>query len=172
MSCLIPRTFLLVLLGLGAVRAQPVTPATELAGLFVQGCLPFAGSPANLRDWARGVPLPVLPEPARTAFLNGAPGVVFDASTGEGKFVLVSADDGLCSCVTDMAHDRAVRTALEDVLARAGLAFRMVIERDDRHATDLHYREYFASRDGRTWRILAATVKDPGGGQAMLTAGP
>lgn len=163
--------WLMCLLGIGPALAQPVTSATELAGLFVQGCLPFAGDPDRLRGWASNVPLPTVPEPARSVFLNGAPGQVFDATTPSGKFVLVSSDDGLCSCITNEATGAAVWAALETALRQSGLGFDLVIERDDKRATDLHYREYIANRDGKTWRILAATVNGARGGQAMLTAG-
>ena len=171
MTGFVARAAVLLLLGIGSAAAQPVTAATELVGLFMQGCLPFAGDASGLRGWATGVPLPILPEPARSAFLNGAPGIVFDASTGAGKFVLASSDDGLCSCVTNAALGQAVWAALEAALPQAGLGFQLVIDRDDKRAADLHYREYVASKDGRTWRILAATAKDAKGGQAMLTAG-
>jgi hypothetical protein len=154
-----------------SARAQPAGIAAELAGLFLHGCLPFAGDPVRLRAWATGLQLRALPDPARSTFLNGAPGLVFDASTTVGKLVLVSSDDGLCSSVTGTAQDRPVREALETALRDAGITFRLVIDRDDRRAPELHYREYLAARDGRVWRILAATVKAGAGGQAMLTAG-
>jgi hypothetical protein len=157
-----------------SVAAQPSASdaAAQLAGLFMQSCLPYAGNPAALRAWARRTGLPTLPDPARAAFLHGAPGMVFDASTGGGKYVLASSDDGICSAITDAATDAAVVAALEDDLHRIGVAFRRVIERDDKQVGAVHYREYLAAKDGRGWRILAATVKDAGSGQAMLTAEP
>ncbi len=72
-------------------------------GLFVQGCLPFAGKPAALRDWAKQVGLQPVADQARTAFLHGAPGQVFDASVPGTKLALLSSDDGICSAVTDQA---------------------------------------------------------------------
>jgi hypothetical protein len=138
----------------------------------VQGCLPFAGTPAALRAWAHDNKLPEIPDPARGAFLHGAPGQAFDASTAGGKLVLVSSDDGICAALTNQAPGPAVSEALEAALQRAGLAFRLVIERDDAANADLHHREYLAARNGRGWRILAATVKDQPSGQAMLTAAP
>jgi len=145
--------------------------AEQLAGLFMQGCLPFAGDPGGLRKWAAQAKLPAVPEPARAVFLNGAPGQVFDATTPGGKFVVVSSDDGLCSCVAENVTGDGLTTALEADLRQAGVAFRKVIERDDKRAPDLHYREYLATLSGRNWRILQATVRDPRGGHAMLTAG-
>ena len=144
----------------------------ELAGLFMQGCLPFAGKPAALRAWAAQMGLQPVPEQARTAFLHGAPGQAFDASADGIKLVLASSDDGICSAVTDHATQADVTAALEGALQQAGLKFRLVIERDDAKIGTIHDREYLAADDKVGWRVLAATVKDPAGGEAMLTAAP
>jgi hypothetical protein len=146
--------------------------ADELAGLFLQGCLPFAGRPAALRDWAGQIGLPPLPEQARAAFLHGAPGQAFDASAAGTKLVLVSSDDGICSAITDHATQAQVTLALEAALTAANLKFRLVIEHDDATVAAIHDREYLVAKDKLGWRVLAATVKDDQGGEAMLTAGP
>jgi hypothetical protein len=152
----------------------PVTafagPATELSGLFLQSCLPYAGRPEALRQWATREKLPEVPDPARAAFLHGAPGQVFDASNNAGKFALLSSDDGICAVVTDQAGDLEVAQSLERALGEAGIKFRLVIERDDKLNPKLHHREYLAAKPPRAWRLLAATVHD--NGQAMLTAAP
>jgi len=157
-----------------AAIATPVAaaPADQVAGLFMQSCLPYAGKPAQLRAWAAGNQLKTLTDPARAAFLHGAPGAVFDASNATGKLVVVSSDDGICSVVTDLTSGQRVVDALENDMRRSGIAFRMVIERDDSQVAALHDREYLATRNGVGWRILAATVKDAPEGQAMLTAAP
>jgi hypothetical protein len=144
----------------------------ELVGLFIQGCLPFAGDAPALRAWAKDTGLPPVPEQARAAFLHGAPGLAFDGSTAEVKLALVSSDDGICSAVTDQAMPQAVADALEAGFRQAGLAFRLVIERDDAHVSQIHDREYLAAKNKRGWRVLAATVKGDTGGEAMLTAAP
>lgn len=165
-----------VLSGASPVAAQApagaLGPAEELAALFLTGCVPFAGNAPRLRDWAIGQRLPVVPEPARSAFLLGAPGLVFDATTAAGKFVLVSADDGLCSAVAAMARGPATVRALEAGMRTGGLRFTLVAERDDKAAAELHYREYIAAADQRVWRVLAATTRAEAGGRVMLTAGP
>ena len=155
-----------------APTAAHAGAADELVGLFIQGCVPFAGNAPALRDWAKRTGLPIIPEQARAAFLHGAPGQAFDASAAEAKLVLVSSDDGICSAVTNRAARQAVGDALEAGFRQAGLAFRLVIERDDSKVSAIHNREYLATKDGRGWRILAATVKDDKGGEAMLTAAP
>ncbi|MEI7711084.1 MAG: hypothetical protein WCI94_06605 [Rhodospirillales bacterium] len=159
------------LIGLPAQAADPAAP-NQLAGLFVQGCLPFAGQPVALRAWATQHKLPELPDVAARRFLHDAPGRAFDGSAPGTKLVLASSDDGICSVVTDKAVSAAVATALEAGLKQAGATFRLAIDRDDTGAKALHFREYLATRAGRSWRILAATVNDPAGGQAMLTAAP
>lgn len=139
--------------------------------MFAQSCLPYAGNPPALRQWAGRLHLPLAPEPARAAFLHGAPGQVFDASNIAGKFVLVSSDDGICSVVTDHAGDAETVHALEHVLTAAGLNYRLVAERNDKINPKLHQREYLAANAKRRWRILAATVRGGAPDQAMLTAG-
>ncbi len=138
----------------------------------MQSCLAFAGDPSGLRTWAHDVGLRPLPDQARVAFLHAAPGVAFDASTPDSKLVLASSDDGLCSAITDLAAGPAVVGALEHDLTGAGIAFRPAIERDDKQIPTLHDREYLAAKNGRAWRILAATVTGQQPGQAMLTAAP
>ena len=157
--------------GPSAKAAEPGTP-DQLAGLLIQGCLPFAGKAFALRDWAADKNLPDLPAPVTKTFLHGAPGRSFDASAPGTKLVLTSSDDGICSAITDKATSADVARSLEAGLKQAGVAFRLAIDRDDTTARDLHFREYLATRNGRSWRILAATVNDPAGGQAMLTAAP
>jgi hypothetical protein len=145
-------------------------PAEELSGLFLQACLSYAGRPAALRQWAASKTLPVVPDPARAAFLGGAPGQVFDASNNAGKFALLSSDDGICGVVTDRAGDLDVARALQQALSDAGVKYRLVNEQDDKLNPKLHHREYLAARPPRAWRLLSSTVHDFG--QAMLTAAP
>jgi hypothetical protein len=153
----------------GVARAG--TPE-ELVGLFIQGCLPFVGDAAGLRQWAGQTGLSPVPEQARAAFLHGAPGQVFNGSVAGVKLALVSSDDGICSAVTDQATQQAVSDALEAGFRQAGLGFRLLIERDDAQVNTIHDREYVAVKGKRVWRVLAATVKGDTGGEAMLTAGP
>ena len=162
---------LLALLACSTHAAEPAAP-DQLVGIFIQGCLPFAGNPPALRDWAARNRLVPLPDAATRAFLRDAPGQSFDASAPGVKLVLASSDDGICAAITDRASADAVASALEAGFRQAGLSFRLAIDRDDTATKALHFREYLARRRGRSWRILAATVHDPAGGQAMLTAAP
>jgi len=137
----------------------------------MQGCMPFVGQPAALRNWASRIGMTALPDKVAAVFLHGAPGLAFDGSNTSGKFVLVSSDDGLCSVVTDRMAWPPLAAALEAGFTQAGLKFRAVIERDDVREKGIHEREYLAALDKRGWRVLAATVKE-GEGEAMLTGGP
>ncbi len=154
------------------MTADTARPATQFAGLFVQACMAFAGDAAGLRGWAAKTGLPALPDQVAAVLLHNAPGRAFDASPAGTKLALVSSDDGICAVVTDRAAQAAVTESLEAALTQAGVAFRLAIDRDDTRTRPLHFREYLATRTSRSWRILAATVNDPVGGQAMLTAAP
>jgi hypothetical protein len=153
----------------GAARAGA---PEELVGLFIQGCMAFAGDAPALRDWVRLTGLPPVPEQARAAFLRGVPGQVFDGSAAEVRLALVSADDGTCSAVAEQAMQPAVADAMEAGFRQAGLTFSLVVERDDTVLSAIHDREYLVSKGKRRWQVLVTTVNGVKGGEAMLTAAP
>jgi hypothetical protein len=161
-----------LLLLASSAYASPADNAAQLAGLFMQGCVRFAGDSVGLRGWAHQNNLADVPEPARAAFLNGAVGTVFDASNPNGKFVLISEDAGGCSAMAEIANGPALLTALEDDLRRAGIGFTPGQDVPDPQEKQLQHREYKATLGTRTWRIVAGTVRDRQGGRAMLTANP
>ncbi|WP_048862172.1 NMCC_0638 family (lipo)protein, partial [Acidisphaera rubrifaciens] len=114
-----------------ATRARADSPAEQLAGLFVQGCVAHAGSISGLRQWAAAKGLKSVPAQAAPAFLNKQPGIAYDASDPGGKFVLISDDGGGCAAIAQHA-DRAVLAAtLSQFLARAGLPLVQISEEDD-----------------------------------------
>ena len=162
----------LVLAALTLPAAAQAQPVAQLVGLFIQGCVAFAGNAPDLREWANRNGLPQAPDPVRRAFLHNTSGQVFDGSTPDAKLALISADNGLCSVATDHASQAEVIQALEAGLQQAGLRFKLVIERNDKTIPLIHDQEYLATKDGKGWRILAATTEGETGGQAMLTAGP
>jgi hypothetical protein len=144
--------------------------AGQLAGLFVQSCLQFAGNSNGLRDWAKKTGLQELPGSAQQAFLYGLPGVVFDATNKMGKLVLISEDGGSCSVVAERASSAAVINTLEQDLRQAQIAFSLSRDGDDPKERVLHHREYAASTPKRSWLLLVSTVADGAAGEAMLTA--
>jgi hypothetical protein len=156
----------------GVARATPVDNARQLAGLFMQSCVQFVGNRSGLRDWAHRTSLADLPEPARAAFLQGAPGMVFDASNASGKFVLISGDAGGCSTVAELANGPALIGNLEANMRQVGIGFRLRREAEDPEEKRLQHREYAAWQGAQKWRIVVGTVRDQQGGQAMLTANP
>ena len=155
-----------------SARADDATnvAAKQVAGLFMQSCVQFAGDKDGLRGWAKKTGLKALPVAVQDRFLYGLPGVVFDASNKDGKFVLVSEDGGSCSVVAEMANGPVVITNLEQDLNDAKIAFKVTAEKPDSEEKVLNHREYQASQGDRGWLLLVSTVKDPLGGQAMLTA--
>ena len=147
-----------------------VVNARQVAGLFMQSCLQFAGDKNGLRAWAKNTKLQELPPTGQDIFLHGLPGLVFDASTKDGKFVLVSEDGGSCSVLAETASGTAVVSDLEKNLNEAQITFKITADRDDAVEKALRHREYTATKGDRGWLLLVSTVKDQVGGEAMLTA--
>jgi len=148
----------------------PVVNAQQLAGLFMQSCIQFAGDKDGLRAWAKKTGLKDLPAEAADNFLYGLPGVVFDASNKDGKFVLVSEDGGSCSAIAEIASGPSVITDLEQDMNAAKISFKVTSEKNDSEEKSLKHREYLATQGDRGWLLLVSTVKDSAGGQVMLTA--
>jgi len=171
-SCLVAAAIMTVIAGMPLARAESQlnVAAKQVAGLFMQSCVRFAGDHDGLRGWATRTGLKPLPQGVQDRFLSGLPGLVFDASNKDGKFVLVSEDGGACSVVAEMASGAGVIADLEQDLNEAGISFRMTTEKSDPQENALKHREYQASRGDRGWLLLVSTVKDPSGGRAMLTA--
>ena len=144
--------------------------AKQVAGLFMQSCLQYAGDKEGLRDWAKKDNLLELPPQAQDQFLHGLPGIVFDSSNRVGKFVLVSEDGGSCSVIAEAANGSNVIADLEDDMNAAKIAFKVTSEKNDAEEKTLKHREYMATRGDQQWLLLVSTVKDAAAGQAMLTA--
>ena len=153
-------------------RADDATKvaAKQVAGLFIQSCMQFTGDKSGLRDWAKRTGLKELPPKVQERFLYGLPGIVFDASNKDGKFVLLSEEGGSCSVVAETASGPGVIADLEQDLNDAKIAFKVTAEKSDAEEKSLAHREYLASQGQQQWLLLVSTVKDPAGGQAMLTA--
>ncbi len=146
------------------------TAAEQVTGLFMQSCIQFAGDKNGLREWARKIALPELPAAIRDRFLYGLPGVVFDASNKDGKFVLVSEDGGSCATIAQRASGTKALYDLEKDMSDAGISFSMTAQKRDAEERLLQHREYIASRGARSWLLSISTVEGDAGGQVMLTA--
>ena len=158
--------------GTASAADTAITNAQQLAGLFVQSCVHFAGNRQGLRDWAASTHLQRLPAQGENTFLYGLPGMVFDASNADGKFVLISEDGGSCSAMAEAANGPAVVKDLEQLLRQAKINFDVTGEHDDKAEKALVHREYTASTGDQQWEMLVSTVQDPAGGEAMLTVNP
>lgn len=155
------------------VRADDTSDASnakQVAGLFMQSCIQFAGDKEGVRNWAKQTGLQELPASVEGQFLYGLPGMVFDASNKDGKFVLVSEDGGSCSAIAQAANGTRVIADLEQDLNAARIAFKVTSEKSDAEEKNLRHREYMATQGDRGWLLLVSIVKDPSIGQAMLTA--
>jgi hypothetical protein len=168
--CIIAITGMAVVMLSARADDRPDVAAKQVAGLFLQSCIQFAGDKDGLRGWAKTAGLKELPPGAQDWFLYGLPGVVFDASNKEGRFVLVSEDGGSCSVVAEMASGPVVITDLEQVMNDSKISFQVIADKADTEESALKHREYQASKGERSWLLLVSTVKDPAGGQVMLTA--
>jgi hypothetical protein len=156
-------------------RASPApgSPADiQVVGLFMQTCMRFVGNALALRQWAVRSGLQPLPEQGQQEFLYGLPGQVFDASTKDGKLVLISENGGSCSAMAEAADGRDVVTVLERVMTLSHIDFQMTHEDDDSAERVLHHREYTASEGTRQWQMLISTVKGTAAGEVMLTTNP
>ena len=99
--CVLAAACLMAVAASARAEDPPAVNAKQVAGLFMQSCIRFAGDKDGLRDWAKKTGLKELPPEAQDQFLYGLPGVVFDASNQDGKFVLVSEDGGSCSTIAE-----------------------------------------------------------------------
>jgi hypothetical protein len=150
----------------------PADATSQLVGLFMQSCVRFAGNAVGLRDWATHAGLKLLPPEGQQAFLYGLPGQVFDASTLNGKLVVISENSGSCSTMAQSASGAGVVKVLEQVLQMSHVDFTMMHEDDDKEEKVLHHREYTATQNGRQWEMLVSTVKGTAPGEVMLTTSP
>ena len=89
----------------------------QVAGLFMQSCMKFAGDTAGLRDWASAHHLPQAPPEQAAAFLGTlGPGEVFGASNASGKYALISYDSGMCRAIAFIGNTSDIRQTLLSLL--------------------------------------------------------
>ncbi len=118
-----------------ASRAQAVMQdraTLQAVGLFQHSCLPYAGYAGNLRQWVAGKKLSELPPDVASRFLSGAPGKAFNASTVDGKLILVSRDDGACMVVTPFASQLRAKEELLGVFRSEGAVTTLVSDKMSR----------------------------------------
>jgi hypothetical protein len=155
------------ILSLCATPAWADSPAEQLSGLFVQACVAHAGDVGGLRAWAAEHGLKSVPDVARPFFLNGKPGIAYDASDAGGKFALASDDTGACAASTPKADPAALTAALDRFLPLAGARAVQTAEADDPAEARLHHRTFRLSIAARDYAMVVSTTR--GGGLAMLS---
>jgi hypothetical protein len=146
--------------------------AAQVVGLFMQSCVRFVGNATGLRAWATQAGLKPLPPEGQQAFLYGLPGQVFDASTSDGKLVVISENSGSCSAMAESASGTTVIKMLEEVMQLSHIDLAMTHEDDDAQEKALHHREYTAALGGHQWEMLVSIVKGTAPGEVMLTTSP
>ena len=146
----------LLIAGVGQPMAQTAAPdpdVGQVAGLFLQSCLRFAGDPAALRSWIAAHQLPQVPEAQAPLFLGSiGTGQVFGASTASGKHALVSYDSGACQVIAMAGDASAVQQKLLASLHDLGVAVSRVLARstpDGSSTQDL----FDATLGSRHWKF-------------------
>ena len=167
--CMIATTGMMALAAPARSDDAPNAAASQVAGLFTQSCIQFAGDAAGLRAWADRTGLKALSAEAQKYFLHNLSGIVFDASNRQGKFVMISYDGGSCSVVAQLASGPVAIADLERDMNDARIAYKMTGEKSDPDERSLKHREYLASLGQREWLLRVSTVKNAAG-QVMLTA--
>jgi len=161
------RIAIAAVLSLCAAPARADSPAEQLSGLFVQACVAHAGDVGGLRAWAAEHGLKSVPDEAKPFFLNGKPGIAYDASDPGGKFALASDDAGACAASTPQADPEMLVASLDRFLPLAGARAVLTAEADDPAEAGLHHRTFRLSIAARDYAMVVSTTR--GGGIAMLS---
>ncbi len=144
--------------------------ASQFAGLFVQACLSHPFSAATLRQWAAQTGLQALPPSRAGAFLHGAQGKVFDASTQQGKLALLSLDSGECRAAGADQQATAARQALLAALAPLGLPVTLQSETADAEVPELRHAKFQLQAGARRYTIVLSATAPAGPAMLALTA--
>jgi hypothetical protein len=155
----------------GAPQGQPPgSGAEELVGLFGATCLHFAGDPAGVRGFLQQQKVPEMPQQAKTAFLAGRAGQVFDASEPGVNLAVVSLDDGGCEAVVEKANPAEVLSTLQKTAADNKTPLAPLGDQADTGAGGVHHAAFGLTENGRQMHILVSTAANPP--QAVLTLAP
>jgi hypothetical protein len=146
----------LAAVGAHAQRAVQDRTANEAITLFQHSCLPFAGMPAGLRDWAVRKNFVTVPAATAVAFLGGEPGQAYWASTPDVKMVLVSNDTGACRILMAHADKPNVDQALQDYFVSIGSPATKVYDKASPDG-ETHQSLFTAAFRDRTWLVSTTT---------------
>ncbi len=97
-------------------EATPVEQAEFAVNLFMQACLANGGDKERLRKWVKEVKLPEVTGEDAKPFLSNTPsgkGLAWSASGKQGRFVLVSEDNGACTIYSRKADEKKVHEMMK-----------------------------------------------------------
>lgn len=154
----------------GPGGAQP-TPngADQLVGLFGATCLHFSGDTAGMRKFLTQESAPVMPDPARAAFLAGRTGQVFDVSVPNVNLALVSLDDGGCEAVVEHANPSEIVPVLQQSAAEAHVSVQ-ALGNQQAAKNGVNHVAFLLTSAGKQMHVLVSTAPQPP--QAVLTFVP
>ena len=166
--------FFTALLVLGGTVAK-ADPAREVVGLFVQSCLKYVESPADLMDWIDSVPqLRKLSPRQSQQFLAGRRGTVWSASNDAGLFALTVYDDDSCSVMGQRANATEVSQVFSEYLRRKNLPVDKIGDQTKYNRGIDQREEIYRSRGaGMLYEVVLVTSKSQrADAQAVLTTRP
>lgn len=126
---------------LAAMLALGVAPASgqtgmadpdsgQVAGLFLQSCMKYAGNAAGLREWVSAHRLPQIPADQAATFLGSlGAGEAYGASNASGKHALVSYDSGACRVLALSGDASDIQQTLLALLRGQGVTVVPVLAR-------------------------------------------
>jgi len=96
--------------------------ALQTVALFENGCFPYIGDAERLRVQAALIGAQPAPAAMVPQFLHGHAGMVFNASSPEGKRVLISFDNGMCGVTAPTDDGEAMEVVvLHDIIHNGGV---------------------------------------------------
>ena len=123
------------------------------------------GRSSRTAAMGRGTPPQELPAGGQERSCTGSAGNRYDASSKDGKFVLVSGDDGSCSTLPQRADPEAIATSSR-TWALAQISYKMTGENERPESSKTcSWRGYAGDQGDRQWLLLVSTVKEPEAGQ-------
>lgn len=154
----------------GGQPQQPANPADQLVGMFGATCLHFPADPGGLRNFLTQQGVQHMPEQARTVFLAGRSGQVFDVSVPGVNLALVSLDDGGCEAVAERADPDQVRTMLLQAAQENHSTLTPLGTQGDKGPSGVQHNAYMMNANGRQMHVLVSTAPSPP--QAVITLAP
>ena len=168
--CMIASTGMMALVAPARSDDAPKAAANQVAGLFTQSCIQFAGDTESLRGWADRTGLKALPAEAQNVLPPRPAGYRVRRLQQAGQIRVDLRGRRLLLGRCPIASGPVAIADLEHDMNDARIAFKVTGEETDPEEKSLTHREYLASQGQREWLLLVSTVKDPPAGQAMLTA--